>query len=404
MGNLAPHDTDADGLMMLNQARWVSDVGLAAQRITSPVQNLMAVDTADNIAFYTTGRVPIRRQGDGAWPVDGADGTHDWTGWAAGNALPHSVNPASGVLVNANEPTEKPGFPVNLGRDTFGDWRATRIRTLLAEDPRQSVESFAAIQMDIVSDYAQRLLPALDALSVPKNDPAAPVATLLRGWNGRMARNLPQPLIFNAWIHDFGDAVLKANGVDPGEAPVLSDAFILSLLSPAPRANASMSSDQSPVALWCKGDCRPLLLQALRQATHELSRYFGRDPDDWRWGPAHPALFAHPLLGRIPVIGFLGRREIEVGGDASTIDVEAPGWFPGKDAFTAVHGPELRGVYDISNLDQSLFVIAPGQSGDILDPHAFDFLQRWRAGSMVQLGPEPNVVSRQIRIMPNSSS
>jgi penicillin G amidase len=67
-----------------------------------------------------------------------------------------------------------------------------------------------------------------------------------------------------------------------------------------------------------------------------------------------------------------------------------------------VHGPEFRGVYDIANLDRSLFVIAPGQSGDLLDQHAFDFLQRWRTGGMVQLGPEPNVVSRQIRIMPKS--
>ncbi len=36
MGNLAPHDTDADGLIMLNQARWVSDVGLAASEDHEP--------------------------------------------------------------------------------------------------------------------------------------------------------------------------------------------------------------------------------------------------------------------------------------------------------------------------------------------------------------------------------
>ena len=89
---------------MLNHARWVSDAGLAASKITSPVQNLMTADTAGNIAFYTTGRVPLRRSGDGAWPADGADGQHDWSGWASGTALPHSVNPASGELLNANEP------------------------------------------------------------------------------------------------------------------------------------------------------------------------------------------------------------------------------------------------------------------------------------------------------------
>jgi penicillin amidase len=92
-----------------------------------------------------------------------------------------------------------------------------------------------------------------------------------------------------------------------------------------------------------------------------------------------------------------------VPGDATTVDVTAPGFLPGRAEFTALHGPELRGVYDLSDLDRSLFVIAPGQSGDLIDPHAADFLQRWRAGESVQLGPEPNVVSRQIRIMPKST-
>jgi penicillin amidase len=397
MANLAPHDTDADGLLMLNRARWVSDAGLAAVKITSPIQNLMTADAAGNIAFYTTGRVPIRQSGDGSWPSDGADGKHDWTGWASGNALPHSVNPASGQLLNANEPTAGPDFPVKLGRDTFGDWRAQRIRTLLGDSERETPQSFGLMQVDIISDYALRLLPVLNKVKVPKADPAAPAAALLQGWDGRMAMADPQPLIFNAWTHAFMEAVLAANHVDRDEAPMLDDRFILSLLLPGYGA-------ESQARLWCHGDCQPLLLSALDQSMATLRHYHGADPSVWRWGPAHPALFAHPLLSRLPLLGWLGRITIPVPGDATTIDVTAPGFLQGRAEFTALHGPELRGVYDLADLDRSLFVIAPGQSGDLLDPHAGDFLQRWRAGDDVQLGPEPNVVSRQIRIMPNSSS
>ena len=53
MANLAPDDTDADGLLRLNQARWVSDAGLAAVEITSPVQNLLTADTAGNTSPST---------------------------------------------------------------------------------------------------------------------------------------------------------------------------------------------------------------------------------------------------------------------------------------------------------------------------------------------------------------
>ena len=408
MANLAPHDTDADGLLMLNHARWVSDAGLAAVKITSPIQNLMTADTAGNIAFYTTGRVPLRRSGDGSWPADGADGQHDWTGWAAGLALPHSVNPPSGELLNANEPTAGPDFPVKLGRDTFGDWRAERIRTLLADSERETPQSFALMQTDIISDYAQRLLPALNALTVPKDDPAAPAAALLQGWDGRMAMADPRPLIFNAWVHAFMEAVLAANGVDPAEAPMQDERFILSLLVPAKAAAGGGASGNatadSGAKLWCGGDCRSLLLSALDQSMAMLRHYHGSDAAQWHWGAAHPALFAHPLISRLPLLGWLGRITIPVPGDATTIDVTAPAFLPGRGEFTALHGPELRGVYDLADLDRSLFVIAPGQSGDLLDPHAYDFVQRWRAGGSVQLGPEPNVVSREIRIMPKSHS
>lgn len=397
MASLAPHDTAANGLLALDHARWVSDAGLAAPLITSPVQNLMAADTAGNIAFYTTGRVPLRRAGDGRWPVDGADGKQDWEGWASGAALPHAVNPVSGFLVNANEPTAGPDFPVLISGDTYGDWRATRIRALLASQPESGLTDFAAMQMDVVSDYARRLLPVLRAVSLPAGDPAAPALRLLRGWDGRMGAELPQPLIFNAWMRAFGDRVLKANGVPEDSPAVARDRFLLSLLMPEDGAGRA-------AALWCGGDCRPYLAPALDDAMAKLRPLWGADYAHWRWGRAHQALFAHPIVSRLPIIGGLGQAQVPVPGDATTVQAQAPGLAPGRAEFTAVHGAEFRGVYDIANLDRSLFVIAPGQSGDLLDQHAFDFLQRWREGARVQLGPEPNVVSRQIRIMPKSHS
>ena len=101
MANLAPGNTAAAGLLALNQARDVDAAGKAAAVITAPVQNLLVADR-ERIAMYVTGRVPIRRAGDGSAPVSG-DGSHDWTGWASGEQLPHIIAPTSGRLVNAND-------------------------------------------------------------------------------------------------------------------------------------------------------------------------------------------------------------------------------------------------------------------------------------------------------------
>ena len=123
MGNLAPGDTAATGLLALNHATDVESAGAAAAQITSPVQNLMVADR-QRIALFVTGRVPIRRAGDGASPVEGADGAYDWIGWASGDQLPHIVAPDSGRLVNANERVAPAGFPGLHGPGLV--WRLAR--------------------------------------------------------------------------------------------------------------------------------------------------------------------------------------------------------------------------------------------------------------------------------------
>ncbi|HEX3351159.1 MAG TPA: penicillin acylase family protein, partial [Acetobacteraceae bacterium] len=130
IASLMPGDAAAAGLMALNEAADITAAGAAAARITSPNQNLLVADR-NGIGLFVTGRVPVRRAGDGSFPAPGASGDYDWVGWAAGDQLPHFVDPPSGRLVNANERIAPPDFPVFLSRDWFGDERARRIRAML---------------------------------------------------------------------------------------------------------------------------------------------------------------------------------------------------------------------------------------------------------------------------------
>ncbi len=383
MANLQPGDTAAAGLFALNQARDVEEAGRAAALITSPVQNLMVADH-DRIALYVTGRVPIRRAGDGAAPVPGADGAHDWTGWAPAASLPHVVAPASGRLVNANERVAPPDFPVFLGRDWFGDWRAQRIRAMLATSDRHTPADFARMQLDVRSEFARRILPALR--TVVSTDPlGARAAGLLAGWDGAMTMDRPEPLIFNAWTTRFRDLVLRRNDVPAGSAnPMLE--FVAFVLSPEG-------------AHWCGGDCKPVLAEALTGSMADLAARFGADPATWRWGSVHRAVFAHPLLGSLPVLGGLTTAEIDSPGDDSTVDRGSPR----PPTFTSVHGASFRGVYDLADLDRSLFIVAPGQSGNPFSRRARNFLTRWRDGDTITLGPQPAAILATIRLTPKVS-
>jgi len=379
MANLAPGDTAATGLFALNHAQTVRQAGEAAAEISSPVQNLLVAD-AHTIALYVTGRVPIRRAGDGAAPVPGS-GAYDWVGWASGEQLPHYVSPPSGRLVNTNERIAPPDFPVFLGRDWFGDWRARRVRQLLEDNNRLTPADFARMQVDVVSTFAQQVLPAL--LAVPAQPGTAGRAqALLKGWDGAMTMDAPQPLIFNAWITRFYALLLRRHGIPLSDGGPVPD-FTAFVLTPAG-------------AHWCNGDCNATLAEALNTAVGELSARFGDDPAVWRWGTAHPAVFAHPVLRAIPVLGALTTARIASPGDDTTIDRGGPRFSD----FSSVHGAAFRGVYDLADLDRSLFVITPGQSGDPLSRYSRNFMTRWRDGATITLGPQPGAVTAELRLTP----
>ena len=372
MANLQPGDDAATGLLALNQAGSVAEAGRAAALITSPVQNLLVADRL-GIGQFTTGRIPVRKAGNGDWPEPGADGAHDWIGWASGDALPHVTDPASGHIVNTNERVAPPDFPVFMGRDWFGDWRARRVRQLLGIG-KLSPANFAAMQVDATSSFAQQVLP--DLLARPRR-PGLPgqAASLLSGWDGRMAMDLPQPIIFNAWIQRFERLALERNHIPSNASRPWADmaAWLL-----GPRG-----------AAWCGGDCGPLLDQALDEALPPLVAQLGPDPAKWRWGDVHIATFADPVLPPLT-------QRIPQPGDDTTIF--RGGSRPGS--FEAVHGPGYRGVYDLADLDRSLFIATPGQSGYPLSPHAHDMMRRWRDGGSVMLEPQTAARDATISLSP----
>ena len=371
----------APGLFALNHAASVADAGRAAGMMTAPMQNL-TVAGPDGIGLFTTGQVPVRRAGDGSVPVAGDDGAHDWVGFAGGDALPHFVNPAGGTVENANERTEPPGFVPFLGRDFPAPIRARRIHEWLATKPAFSADDFEAMQRDDVSVLAHDVLPVLDAL--PRQPGAAGEAqAMLAAWNGVMDKGRPEPLIFNAAVQLFVSRTIAANHVDESDMGPWGG-FLDWLVTPAG-------------AVWCGGDCGPSLGTALHDAVAQLAGVYGTDPHAWRWGTAHQAVFAHPLLGELPVVGALARRSVGVDGDDSTLFRGGSGELGD---FASHHGAAYRGIYDLADLERSRFMVVPGQSANLLSAHAFDLVPLWAAGQTLTIPAAPAHIGARVRLEP----
>jgi penicillin amidase len=198
---------------------------------------------------------------------------------------------------------------------------------------------------------------------------------LLRGWDFQMRAEAPQPLIFDAWLIALTEAVF---------ADDLGEAFDAFLGWQADTLQRVLTYDPA----WCddrrtgerQESCDDQLSLSLDRALGSVSERLGENLDDWRWGDLHQARFAHPVFSSVPVLGRLFDRTAEVGGDYYTAGRAVPR-IRGEQRFTAVHGAGVRAVFDLADLDKSLFVLAPGQSGNVLSKHYDNLLTSWRIGT-----------------------
>jgi penicillin amidase len=76
---------------------------------------------------------------------------------------------------------------------------------------------------------------------------------------------------------------------------------------------------------------------------------------------------------------------VPVDGDNFTVNRATPRNAADLTEFPAIHGAGFRAIYDLSDLDRSLFAIAPGQSGHPTSRHWGDLAARWASGASLAI-------------------
>ena len=375
--NTTPH-----GIHDLNRARTAADVLAALRHVSAPVQNILFADTAGSIGMVAAGAIPIRRDGDGLLPVPGWDGRYDWTGFIPFEDLPQTLDPPAGRLFNANNAVVGPDFPYLIAREYDEPYRAMRIEEVLDAEAVHSMAAAEALTADTVSIAAREMLPILLLQAEPISEASARALELLRSWDFRMDRDLPQPLIFHTWLSELRHALFAEHLGDlyPEAGGDVAPSRIRRILTERP--------------VWCDRrstaeteTCSDLLAHTLLSTVERLERGYGDDPAAWRWGDNHTAPLQHQIFGRIPVLADLISIETETDGGPWTVN--RGNYRTGTQGFAHVHGAGYRAIYDLADLDNSRFIIATGQSGHPLSPHYGDFVTRWADGRHRPLTTDP---------------
>ncbi|MDB5967129.1 MAG: penicillin acylase family protein, partial [Polaromonas sp.] len=288
---------DADNQTVLaglraNQAHSVADVLDAFASYHSPMQNMVAADTAGQVAFKAVGKVPLRRADNdirGVAPSPGWDARYDWDGWLPYSQSPEAGNAAieaTGWLSTANQRITPPGYPVFMGQDWAFPYRQDRIAALLAASPRHDMGSMQAIQRDQLSLSTVRLLPMLKqaAAALPAQPLSGQVQAMLQGFDGAMRADGPAPLVFAAWADELTRSVLGRQLDADLLASLYGKRHFRSTLE-----DVLLRNDRA----WCGGDCAAEARAALERALTRLQTDYGADVNEWQWGRAHEALSAH---------------------------------------------------------------------------------------------------------------
>ncbi|MEA1903520.1 MAG: penicillin acylase family protein [Actinomycetota bacterium] len=346
-------------------------------------QNVVYADIEGNIAYQSTGEIPIRAKGDGLVPVPGWTSEYDWIGIVPYEEMPFLFNPPQDYIATANQPILPAGSEPLIGLDGAHGYRADRIETLIENGGTHTVESTQDLQFDSRDGSAANLVPFLLEVPDANHSDVAEMQSLLSAWQGeseeyQASGDSTVAAVYQAtWRHVLLNTFTDELPED--QWPVGGSRWfevVKNLL-------------ESPDDPWWDDTTTPevveerddILFKSMVDAHDELADLLGDNPTDWTWGELHIAHFENQTLGQsgIAPIEWLFNRTApaRVGGGPSIVN--ASGWDADK-SFLVDWVPSQRMVVDLSDLSNSTFIHTTGNSGHAFHRYYDNMIEAWTDG------------------------
>ena len=326
--------TDFDGYLALARAHDVDEAMRAIEGIEAVGCNLAVADREGRVAWGVGTKLPRRPWASPAvapWLILPGDGSAEWEGWLPTSDAPLLIDPVAGFVSTANNPFDdawRDGDPTNDDHpywetNVISSARHARVSEELAATSDHDEAASIALQANtkVVSArvIVEGLLAAADSQPERLTTNALLLLSALREWTlhtcptGLTGTSPtgpadPDPL---ATSESIGCTAFHAALVAAGESMILDELEAHSLgdryhVYLAERvlyeAIARPEALASGTALWddvrtsdVRESREDVLVHALLVAADDLTRRFGEDPDQWRWGRVH-TLTLSPLF------------------------------------------------------------------------------------------------------------
>ena len=346
----------------------------AAARVALTANWLFA-GSDGRIAAQQSGLLPQRRRETGLLPLRGWEPGDLWDGTLSPASLAGVLDPPEGVLATANDDGHGSWKPVGITL-SMGSDRADRLRELVEERRAGkrplAASDLGAIQADLVSGQARRLLAALDPFL-----PDLPAVRALRAWDRRYDAASKGAVLFER-LHAALCDELFGRGLFGAEAwRALRDE---SLIHPFyfRRFDDVLASEDGPE--WFGAEGKAALLARVARAALD-----GADPAALPgWGETRRVRMRHLLFGGKlpPFLGFDRGPIAVVGGRATVVQGQVLSLAGRESSFC----PSWRFVADLAS-DEAETALAGGPSDRRFSRRYATDVTRWLAFERKALKP-----------------
>jgi penicillin G amidase len=379
-------------LLELDRARTLDDALAVVQGAGSPPMNVLLADRHGRVGWTITGRVPRRRGFDGSVAVPWDNGKA-WDGYLGPDALPRTLDPVDGFIVNANQRVAAgPDAPV-LGHDFGNGYRAYRISERLRAMSKVTEADLFALQLDTRSEffdfYRDVALRALGPASAGESSTWAEARAALQAWNGRADVSSAGFALLVHFRRQLADRIFTAflstcRELEPGFELTVGD-----IDTPVQRLLEQRPAElvPPPVVGWDE-----FVRVTLEQAAEVVQTKYGASSLRMAWGEANRVRVRHPLSDALPVIGhWLDMPEKPLPGCGFCVRMSA-GTLGASERLVVAPGHERDG----------LFHMPAGQSGQPLSRHYSDQQAAWLEGRALPLLPGASVAELTLLRTPSS--
>jgi penicillin amidase len=352
---------DLDTFLAINRAHNWDEFTAALSGYGGPPQNFTYADTAGHIGYYSAGRIPVRKSGDGSLPYDGTTNDGEWLGYIPFADMPHAFDPPAAQIVSANQRIVNDSYPYHLTHNWRVPYRARRIHDLLQKKTRFDVDDFLTIQGDTYSIPDAIFAAELVKLGRPFVNTSTEwhdLVAMLEGWDGYANPDSTVLPVVTEMRKAFRNHILIA--AIGAELAALYEwrnegTFIDKLITERPLEwlpREFVSYDA-------------LLLTCYREAVDALTNELGADREQWTWGRLAQVRLPHPLEKLGPAGARFATRTLpqNTGGSIPTVNAGAR--------------VSLRFIADLSDWDATRLCLPLGESGDPASAHREDQLDEW---------------------------